>query len=42
MICILWIVGGLAVLVWIGRSIELLPAVLSLLLISADWARSRG
>ena len=33
MICILWIVGGVAVLVWLGRSIELLPAVLSLLLI---------
>ena len=32
-ICILWIVGGVAVLVWLGRSIELLPAVLSLLLI---------
>ena len=33
MICVLWIVGGVAVLVWLGRSIELLPAVLSLLLI---------
>ena len=32
-ICVLWIVGGVAVLVWLGRSIELLPAVLSLLLI---------
>jgi len=32
-ICILWIVGGLAVLIWLGRSIELLPAVLSVLLI---------
>jgi uncharacterized membrane protein HdeD (DUF308 family)/alpha-beta hydrolase superfamily lysophospholipase len=32
-ICILWIVGGIAVLVWLGRSIELLPAVLSVLLI---------
>jgi hypothetical protein len=32
-ICILWIVGGIAVLVWLGRSIELLPAVLSMLLI---------
>jgi uncharacterized membrane protein HdeD (DUF308 family)/alpha-beta hydrolase superfamily lysophospholipase len=33
LICILWIVGGLAVLVWLGRSIELLPAVLSILLV---------
>ena len=32
-ICLLWIVGGLAVLVWLGRSIELLPAALSILLI---------
>jgi alpha-beta hydrolase superfamily lysophospholipase len=32
-ICILWIVGGIAVLVWLGRSIELLPSVLSVLLI---------
>ena len=33
LICILWIAGGLAVLVWLGRSIELLPTVLSILLI---------
>jgi uncharacterized membrane protein HdeD (DUF308 family)/alpha-beta hydrolase superfamily lysophospholipase len=33
LICILWILGGLAVLVWLGRSIELLPAFLSILLI---------
>lgn len=33
LICILWIVGGLAVLVWLGRSIELLPVVLSVLLV---------
>jgi uncharacterized membrane protein HdeD (DUF308 family)/alpha-beta hydrolase superfamily lysophospholipase len=33
MICVLWIVGGLAVLVWLGRSIELLPTALSILLI---------
>ncbi len=32
-ICILWIIGGIAVLVWLGRSIELLPAVLSVLLV---------
>jgi uncharacterized membrane protein HdeD (DUF308 family)/alpha-beta hydrolase superfamily lysophospholipase len=32
-ICILWILGGVAVLVWIGRSIELLPTVLSVLLV---------
>ncbi len=33
MICILWILGGVAVLVWLGRSIELLPTVLSVLLV---------
>lgn len=33
LICVLWILGGLAVLIWLGRSIELLPAVLSVLLI---------
>ena len=33
LICVLWILGGVAVLVWLGRSIELLPAVLSVLLI---------
>lgn len=32
-ICVLWIVGGVAVLVWLGRSIELLPEVLSVLLV---------
>lgn len=32
-ICILWIAGGIAVLVWLGRSIQLLPAVLSVLLV---------
>jgi len=32
-ICVVWILGGMAVLVWIGRSLELLPAVLSILLI---------
>ena len=41
-ICILWIVGGIAVLVWLGRSIELLPVVLSVLLIvgglGSSWA----
>lgn len=32
-VCVTWILGGLAILLWIGRSIEILPAVLSLLLI---------
>ncbi len=32
-ICILWILGGVAVLVWLGRSLELLPTVLSVLLV---------
>lgn len=31
--CLLWIAGGLAVLIWLGRSIELLPAALSVLLV---------
>jgi uncharacterized membrane protein HdeD (DUF308 family)/alpha-beta hydrolase superfamily lysophospholipase len=33
LICVVWILGGLAVLVWIGRSIEVLPFALSVLLI---------
>ena len=30
---VVWIIGGLAVLIWLGRSIALLPAVLTLLLV---------
>ena len=32
-VCVVWILGGVAVLVWLGRSIELLPTVLGILLI---------
>ena len=30
---VIWILGGLAVLIWLGRSIALLPAVLAILLV---------
>lgn len=32
-LAVLWIVGGLAVLIWLGRSIALLPPVLAILLV---------
>ncbi|MCR2764760.1 DUF308 domain-containing protein [Microbacterium sp. zg.B48] len=32
-VCGVWILGGVAVLVWLGRSIELLPTVLGVLLV---------
>ncbi|HLA63953.1 MAG TPA: lipase family protein [Rhodothermales bacterium] len=41
-IALLWIAAGVAILLWLGRSIELLPAFLALLLIVSGAIRLAG
>ena len=38
MFAVLWLLGGTAVLIWLGRSLEVLPVVLALLIILGGLA----